>query len=625
MVNETVTNLSKAPRIEDYMMIGDCETAALVSSDGSIDWLCWPDFGSGACFASLLGSEEHGCFQIRPAAEETVTGEERHYRPHTLIAEKVWKTEAGEVCVTDFMPPRGEHSDVVRIIRGVCGTVKMRMNLTLRFDYGRTVPWVESVDHHVRAIAGPQLVVLRTEALLRGEAMSTVSDFEIREGQTTCFVLSYGSSLQEDPRAIDPHQALHETEEFWRDWVSRSTYQGRYRECVERSLITLKALTYRPSGGIVAAVTTSLPEEIGGSRNWDYRLCWLRDTAFTLLTLLHVGYTDEAVAWRGWLLRAIAGSAEQVQAVYGLRGERQLTEWTIDWLPGYENSLPVRVGNGAQTQVQLDIYGEVIAAVTKTPFQEDDPFNGSLRSLAVHLLDHVARIWREPDEGIWEVRGPKQHFVHSKMMVWLAFDRAIRAYEQHGGERDPRLSSRIDSWRRLRDEVHADVCAKGFDPELNSFVQAYGSKQLDASCLRMALVGFLPAQDPRVLGTIAAIEQRLMSNGLVLRYDTADGEDGLQGKEGAFLACSFWMAGCLQLTDRKEEATAFFEHLLTLRNDVGLLAEEYDTGEKRQLGNYPQAFTHLAMVQAALILSDQPGPWNEDAHPPHSDETKAAT
>ena len=605
-----------AAKIEDYAVIGDCETAALVCRDGSLDWLCWPDFSSSACFASLLGTKEHGYYKIKPAAEEEITGEDWRYKPHTLIVEKTWTTRNGEVCVSDFMPPRGKHSDVVRIVRGVRGTVKMRMDFVIRFDYGRTVPWVERVDHHLRAIAGPELVVLRTEAPLRGEDMTTVSDFEIREGETVCFTLSYGSSIEEDPEPFDALGAYRETEEFWTDWAAKNTYRGQYRDCVERSLMTLKALTYRPSGGLVAAVTTSLPEEIGGSRNWDYRLCWLRDTAFTLLVLLHVGYTEEAMAWRGWVLRAVAGSADQVQSLYGLRGERQLTEWSPDWLPGYEHSLPVRIGNGAQTQVQLDIYGEIISALTKTPFDDGDPFADTIRSLIFHLLEHLESIWREPDEGIWEVRGPKQHFVHSKMMVWVAFDRAVKAYEEHADKTNADLAKRADHWRQVRAEVHADVCRKGFDQDLNSFVQAYGSKQLDAACLRMLLTGFLPVTDPRMLGTVAAIEKHLVKDGLVLRYNTADGGDGLPGSEGAFLACSFWLVGCMHLLRREEEARSYFEHLMTLRNSLGLLAEEYDTTRKRQVGNFPQAFTHLTMVHAAIILDGGAGPWTEAQQSP---------
>ena len=521
-------------------------------------------------------------------------------------------TENGEVLVSDFMPPRGEHSDVVRIVRGVRGTVKMRMDLVLRFDYGRTIPWVESVDHHVRAIAGPELVVLRTEAPLRGEDLSTVSDFEVHEGETVCFQLSYGSSLGEDPASFDANGAYADTEKFWLDWVDKREYRGQYDECVERSLITLKALTYRPTGGVVAAPTTSLPELIGGARNWDYRFCWLRDTAFTLLVLLHEGFTEEALAWRGWLLRAIAGSAQQIQSLYGIGGERQLTEWQAEWLRGYEDSKPVNIGNKAADQLQTDVFGEVIAALSRVPVEDGDVWSPAIRAMVANMLDHLVQIWKLPDSGIWEVRGPEQHFVHSKVMAWTAFDRAIKTYQEKGNS-DPEIEKRIDTWSKVRDEIHSDVCAKGFDKDLNSFVQAYGSKALDAALLRIPLVGFLPASDPRVQGTVAAIEQRLMKDGLLMRYDTADGSDGLPAGEGAFLACSFWLAGVLYLSGRADEAHALYQRLISLRNPLGLIAEEYDTAGKRQVGNFPQAFTHLTMAHAAIILSGGKGPWSEGA------------
>ncbi len=596
--------------LEHYALIGDCETAALVSREGSVDWLCWPTFSSGACFAGLLGTCDNGYFKLRPAASETVTGEEWRYKPHTLIAEKVWKTERGEVLVSDFMPPRGEHSDVVRIVHGVAGTVAMRMDLTIRFDYGRTIPWVVSVDHHMRAIAGPQLVVLRSSAPLHGEQMETASDFEVHEGEDVCFVLSYGSSMEDDPPAIDPLQAHRETEQYWTEWAARSNYNGPYKECVERSLITLKAMTYRPSGGLVAAPTTSLPEQVGGERNWDYRFCWLRDTAFTLLTLLHTGYVDEALAWRGWLLRAIAGSAEQIQSLYGLSGERQLNEWTADWLPGYEHSKPINIGNKAADQVQMDVYGEVISALSKTPVQADDMLSPAVSALVKNMLEYLTTIWQDPDSGIWETRGPKQHFVHSKMMAWVAFDRAITSYESINDTSDRELADRVERWRGTRAAIHHDVCTKGFDPELNSFVQAYGSKKLDAALLRIPLVGFLPASDPRVRGTIEAVERELMRDGFLLRYDTADCSDGLPPGEGAFLACTFWLVGALYLLGREDEAHAIYDRLLALRNPLGLIGEEYDTKAKRQIGNYPQALTHMTMAHAAVILDGGEGPWS---------------
>ncbi len=597
--------------LEDYALIGDCETAALVCREGSIDWLCWPNFSSGAVFAGLLGTRENGYFSLKPAKEEQITGDDWRYKPHTLIVEKTWRTAKGEVLVSDFMPPRGKHSDVVRIVRGIRGTVRMRMDLTLRFDYGRTIPWVESVDHHMRAIAGPQLVVLRTDAPLHGEDLSTVSDFEVHEGESVCFVLSYGSALEDDPESFDAYDAYNDTQKFWTEWTSQRSYHGPYEEAVERSLITLKALTYRPTGGVVAAPTTSLPEKIGGSRNWDYRFCWLRDTAFTLLVLLHQGFTEEALAWRGWLLRAIAGSAEQIQSLYGIGGERQLNEWTADWLPGYEGSQPVNIGNKAADQLQTDVYGEIIAALSRTPVGDDDIWTQAVRSMVGNMLDHLVEIWQLPDSGIWEVRGPEQHFVHSKVMAWVAFERAIASYDSHSKHDDPKLEERFNRWREVRDQIHRDVCKNGFDKELNSFVQAYGSKQLDASLLRIPLVGFLPISDPRVIGTVQAIEQRLMRDGLVLRYDTASDVDGLPPGEGAFLACSFWLASVRHLQGRTDEARELFEHLLSLRNPLGLLAEEYDPELKRQVGNYPQAFTHLTMAFTASILNGEQGPWTE--------------
>ncbi len=597
--------------LEDYALIGDCETAALVCREGSVDWLCWPTFSSGACFAGLLGTRENGYFSLKPAASEQVIGDEWHYKAHTLIVEKTWKTANGEVLVSDFMPPRGKNSDLVRIVRGVRGTVKMRMDLMLRFDFGRTIPWVQRVDHHLRAVSGPQLVVLRTDAPLEGEGLSTVSDFDVKEGESICFVLSYGSSTEEDPESFDAYAAYADTERFWTEWAGRNTHKGQYADAVERSLITLKALTYRPSGGLVAAPTAALPEKLGGVRNWDYRFCWLRDTALTLLVLLHAGYVDEAQAWRGWLLRSISGSAEQLQAVYGISGERMTNEWTADWLPGYHNSQPINIGNKAADQVQLDVYGEVIAALARTPVSDDDMWTHEVYSMVNNLLDHLTDIWQRPDSGIWETRGPKQHFVHSKVMAWMAFDRAVRAYEQMKDKGSEETKQRVERWRVTRAAIHADVCDHGFDTELNSFVQAYGSKKLDAALLRIPLVGFLHANDPRVQGTLAAIEESLMQDGLLLRYDTEDGSDGLPPGEGAFLACSFWLVGVLYLSGRQDESHNLYRRLLGLRNPLGLIAEEYDTVEKRQTGNYPQAFTHLAMVHAGIILEGGEGPWTE--------------
>jgi GH15 family glucan-1,4-alpha-glucosidase len=593
-------------RIEDYAVIGDCETAALVSLDGSIDWLCWPTFSSGACFAALLGTAENGFWRIRPV--DGIVSSRRRYRPGTMIIETTFVTKGGEVCLTDFMPPRGKHSDVVRIVRGVRGRVKMEMELVLRFDYGLTVPWVTKHEQEVRAIAGPNMTVLRSEckgsepAEFRGEDMKTVSDFAVRAGEEVCFTLTYASSNEEVPAAVPVEDALRDTQAYWCEWSDRSTYKGKYAEVVQRSLMTLKAMTYRPTGGVVAAVTMGLPERIGGERNWDYRYCWLRDTSFTLLVLMAAGYMDEAVEWRLWLLRAIAGSPGQIQSLYGIDGERRLVEWEADWLAGYENSRPVRIGNAASGQFQLDVYGEVAVALSRTPTASDDLKTPSV-AMESALIDHLCRVWPLPDDGIWETRGGVQHFVYSKVMAWVALDRAVKRHERFDGEGD------VKRWRKNRDMLHKEICAKGFSKKLNAFTQSYGSKVLDASCLQLALVGFLPVYDPRIVGTIEAIQQSLMKDGLVQRYNTAKASDGLKGGEGTFLACSFWMVTCLWLIGRKEESTAMFERLLALRNDVGLLSEEYDPRAKRMLGNFPQALSHIALVHAALAISGQ---WKPD-------------
>jgi GH15 family glucan-1,4-alpha-glucosidase len=590
-------------RIEDYAVIGDCETAALVSLDGSIDWLCWPTFSSGACFAALLGTAENGFWRIRPV--DGIVSSRRRYRPGTMIIETTFVTKGGEVCLTDFMPPRGKHSDVVRIVRGVRGRVKMEMELVLRFDYGLTVPWVTKHEQEVRAIAGPNMTVLRSEckgsepAEFRGEDMKTVSDFAVRAGEEVCFTLTYASSNEEVPAAVPVEDAL---QAYWCEWSDRSTYKGKYAEVVQRSLMTLKAMTYRPTGGVVAAVTMGLPERIGGERNWDYRYCWLRDTSFTLLVLMAAGYMDEAVEWRLWLLRAIAGSPGQIQSLYGIDGERRLVEWEADWLAGYENSRPVRIGNAASGQFQLDVYGEVAVALSRTPTASDDLKTPSV-AMESALIDHLCRVWPLPDDGIWETRGGVQHFVYSKVMAWVALDRAVKRHERFDGEGD------VKRWKKNRDMLHKEICAKGFSKKLNAFTQSYGSKVLDASCLQLALVGFLPVDDPRIVGTIEAIQQSLMKDGLVQRYNTAKASDGLKGGEGTFLACSFWMVTCLWLIGRKEESTAMFERLLALRNDVGLLSEEYDPRAKRMLGNFPQALSHIALVHAALAISGQ---WKPD-------------
>jgi GH15 family glucan-1,4-alpha-glucosidase len=589
-------------RIEDYAVIGDCETAALVSREGSIDWLCWPTFSSAACMAALLGTAENGFWRIRPAGKIAIT--RRAYRQETMIVETTFTTAEGEVCLTDFMPPRGQHSDVIRIVRGLRGKVAMRLDLSLRFDYGLTVPWVTMHDRELRAVAGPNMVVLRTDCLsgkaaeLRGEGMMTVSDFTLRAGDEVCFTLTYASSTEAVPKAVPVKAALRDTEEFWSQWSQRSCYKGKHVEAVQRSLMTLKAMTYRPTGGIVAAVTAGLPEQLGGERNWDYRYCWLRDTSFTLLVLIRAGYTEEAIAWRQWLLRAIAGNPEQIQSLYGISGERKLLEWEADWLPGYENSRPVRIGNAASKQFQLDVYGEVASAMAHTP-EADEDLRLPARDLEVSLIDHLCHIWPEADEGIWETRGGRQQFVHSKVMAWVALDRAVKAHERFDGKGD------VKRWRKNRDLLHKEICAKGFNKRLNSFTQSYGSKNIDASCLRLLLVGFLPANDPRIIGTVDAIQKHLMKDGLVQRYNPSKSPDGLKGGEGTFLACSFWLVTCLWLIGRKDEATMMFESLLELRNDVGLLSEEYDPVAKRMLGNFPQALSHIALTHAAFTLSGQ--------------------
>lgn len=585
-------------RIEDYCLIGDCETAALVSREGSIDWLCWPTFSSGACFAALLGTSDHGFWKIAPAGKiKTIR---RQYREHTLIVETTFETSKGEVCVIDFMPPRDEHSSLVRIVRGVRGKVAMRMDLAIRFDYGRTTPWVTSVKGELRAVAGPNMVVLHTKAPLHGKGMTTVSEFTVKAHESVTFTLTNLSSLAEVPHEIPPARALAETQRLWTEWAHRNQYNGPYKDVIERSLITLKALSYRPSGGIVAAVTTSLPEKIGGVRNWDYRYCWLRDTSFTLLILMLAGYEEEAVAWRRWLLRAIAGAPDQVQTIYGIWGERQILEWEAEWLPGYRNSRPVRIGNAAVNQFQLDVFGEVAAALARTP-EPEESIRLPATALQASLVDHLCDVWRQPDEGIWETRDGRKHFTHSKVMAWVALDRAIKHHEKFDGGGD------VKRWKKVRNEIHKEVCTKGFNKKMNSFVQSYGSKELDASCLRIAMVGFLPPDDPRIRGTVEAIEKHLMKGGFVQRYNTRTSDDGLPEGEGVFLACSFWMVTNLWLIGRKEDAIALYERLLNLCNDVGLLSEEYDPVGKQLVGNFPQALTHIALVHAAYAIS---GMWH---------------
>ncbi len=597
-------------------MIGDCETSALVSRRGSIDWLCWPHFDSPACFASLVGTEENGHWSIAP--KDTTPGT-RRYLDHTLILETRFETHEGGVALLDFMPIRGRNSDVVRIVRGIHGEVAMTMELVLRFDYGRSVPWVTRLENGtLRAIAGPDMVVLYSSTPTHGENLKTVSEFTIHEGETAAFVLTYGPSYEDLPRPIDPEEALQETIRFWQDWAGRAKLTGEYADAVERSLITLKALTYRYSGGIVAAPTTSLPEWLGGKRNWDYRYCWLRDATFTLLALMNAGYFEEASAWRDWLLRAAAGSPDQVQIMYGIRGERRLLEWEVDWLCGYEGSTPVRVGNAASEQLQLDVYGEVADALLHGRLGGISPTPTAF-ALQRSLTNHLATIWNRPDQGIWEVRSEPQHFTYSKVMAWVAFDRTIKSAEQFG------LRGAVHHWRKLREQIHREVCNKAFDQQLGSFTQAYGSKDLDASLLLMPLVGFLPCTDQRVRGTIAAIEKHLMLNGFVMRYKTECLEDGLPVGEGAFLACSFWLVSCLKMLGRDDDAKRMFDRLLGLRNDVGLLAEEYDPKARRHLGNFPQALSHIALINAAFefMRSSSPGQQRAESSPAAPDGNTA--
>jgi GH15 family glucan-1,4-alpha-glucosidase len=586
---------SMTKRIEDYALIGDCESAALVARDGSIDWLCWPRFDSGALFAALLGGPENGHWSLSAAKEATIR---RRYRGDTLILETDFSTESGAVTLIDFMPLHREGPGrLIRIVQGRSGEVEMVTELMLRFDYGLIVPWITRMDGEgLQAIAGPDMVTLHSDASLQARGYKHCSVFTVRAGESVSFVLTYGRPYEPPPPPIDALQALEETENSWRRWSQRCTYAGPYSGAVLRSLITLKALTYHPTGGIAAAATTSLPEELGGSRNWDYRYCWLRDATFTLLAFMNSGYRHEAEQWRTWLRRAVAGSAQQVQIVYGLAGERRLIESNVSWLSGYENSKPVRIGNAAANQLQLDIFGEVMDALFQ--WEEGDP--GPAReswSLQLNLLEHLEKIWRMPDEGLWEVRGGARQFAHSKVMAWVAFDRALRSMERFG------LEGPSERWRKVRDEIHKQVCEEAFDKTVGAFTQSYGSSALDASALLIPLVGFLPASDPRVQSTVKAIGERLRDGPLVRRYDTNKTQDGVNGSEGAFLACSFWYADNLIMLGRRDEAAELFEFLLTLCNDVGLLSEEYDPEAKRMLGNFPQAFSHVALINTAHNLS----------------------
>ncbi|HEU4399899.1 MAG TPA: glycoside hydrolase family 15 protein [Actinomycetota bacterium] len=586
--------------IEDYALIGDTHTAGLVSRGGSIDWLCLPRFDSPACFAALLGDEGNGRWLLAPAGP--VNEVRRRYQGDTLVLETEHRTDDGVVRVVDCMPPRQQDPDVARVVEGVRGRVPMRMELIIRFDYGSIVPWVRREDGALHAIAGPDSVWLRTPVPVHGENLTTVADFTIAEGERVPFMLTWHASHQRAPRRIDPVRAVDDSEAWWGEWASRISYEGGWQDAVIRSLLTLKALTYAPTGGIVAAPTTSLPEALGGVRNWDYRYCWLRDSTFTLYALMLAGLGDEAKAWREWLMRAVAGQPKQMQILYGVAGERRITEQELPWLRGYEDSRPVRVGNAAVDQFQLDVYGEVMDTLhlgRRIGLESDE----GAWDLQRALLEFLEGNWREPDEGIWEIRGPRRHFTHSKVMAWVALDRGIKAVELSG------LEGPLDRWRELRREIHEEVCREGFDVERDTFVQFYGGKQLDASLLLIPLVGFLPASDPRMKATVAAIQRELVVDGLVHRYhpDGSEKVDGLPPGEGAFLACTFWLADNLAMMGRRDEACSIFERLLALRNDVGLLAEEYDPASGRQLGNFPQAFSHVSLVNTARNLSELPG------------------
>lgn len=581
--------------IEDYALIGDCQTSALVSRNGSIDWLCWPRFDSPACFAALLGTEQNGHWQISPKTAPLKI--ERHYRAGTLILETTFETATGVILLTDFMPMNSPLTQIVRMVTGISGRVEMCSELTIRCDYGSSVPWVTRLENAdgICAVAGPDMLVLRSPVALCGEGLSTRAKFDVAAGDRVVFSLTHQQSHLPLHEAADCAEALQQTEAYWLHWSAKFNGGGPLEALIKRSLITLKALTFAPTGGIVAAATTSLPEQIGGVRNWDYRYCWLRDATLTLLTFMAAGYYDEAEAWRRWLVRAVAGSPNQVQIMYGLAGERRLDEWEIPWLPGYENSAPVRIGNAAAKQIQLDVYGELMDALyqaRKGGLPADEP----TWRIQCALVTHLESIWNLPDEGIWEVRGGKQNFTYSKIMAWVAFDRAVKSIEQYG------LSGPLLRWSSLRDKIHADICTRAFDLQKNTFVQSYENRLLDASLLQITLVGFLPADDPRVLGTVAAIERELVVDGLVRRYHTHEVADGLPTGEGAFLACSFWLVANYVLQHRDKEAHALFDRLAALVNDVGLLSEEYEPVSGRFVGNFPQAFSHTALIHAALNL-----------------------
>jgi GH15 family glucan-1,4-alpha-glucosidase len=587
-------------KLEDYGFVGDTLTAALIGINGSIDWMCLPRFDSAACFAALLGDEQNGCWRIAPA--QPWQRASQAYRKDTLILETVFETEQGSVRLIDCMPPRASCPNVVRVVEGMRGRVAMEMKLVVRFDYGMTIPWVQRDGGQSIMIAGPDALLLRSDVNTRGQGLSTVAEFTITEGERKSFVLSWYPSYEKPPKAIDPERAVNETQSYWIDWVSHCTCRGEWRDLMVRSLITLKTLTYAPTGGIVAAATTSLPEELGGVRNWDYRFCWLRDATFTLYSLMQSGFTKEASAWIEWLLRAIAGDPAQMQIMYGLRGERRLTEFALDHLPGYEKSRPVRIGNAASEQFQLDVYGEVLDAMHLARTVGIDSGSASWR-LQRHLVEFVEKHWDKPDNGLWEIRGPRRHFTHSKVMAWVAIDRAIKAVEKFG------LPGEVERWKNLRQSIHQDVCAHGFNPTRKSFTQFYGSENLDASLLMIPLVGFLPPSDERVAATIELIQKELVVDGFVLRYhpDGSAQVDGLPPGEGAFLPCSFWLVDCLCLMDRQAEARALFQRLLAVCSSLGLLSEEYDAKKQRQVGNLPQAFSHVGLINAARSLSEGQG------------------
>ncbi len=609
MTNDTAGELPRP--IEDYAIIGDCRTGALVSRSGSVDWLCWPRFDAGACFAALLGTSRHGRWLIAPA--DATARANRRYRGDTLVLETLFETDAGAVAIIDFMPIGGQHSSLVRIVEGRGGHVALRMELIIRFDYGAATPWVTQLEGGggLSAVAGPNRVVLRTAVPLEGRDKATLAEFQVPQGERVCFALTWGPSNQPSPAAFDTTAALAETEAFWREWSGRCQYEGAHRESVLRSLLTLKALTYAATGGIVAALTTSLPEQLGGSRNWDYRYCWLRDATLTLIALMEGGYYEEATAWREWLQRSVAGSPEELQIMYGLAGERLLVEWSPSWLPGYQGAAPVRIGNAAAGQLQLDVYGEVVSALHHARSKEIKAPQ-SAWPVGRELIEHLESIWQDADDGIWEVRGGRRQFTHSKVMAWVAMDRVIRDAEHFG------LSAPLERWRGVRDRIHDEVCAQGFSVARNSFTQSYGSPELDASLLLIPQTGFLPIDDPRVTGTIAAIERELVVDGFVLRYRTEHSGDGLPPGEGAFLPCSFWLVDAYALQGRTTEAEALFDRLIGLANDVGLLSEEYDTAAHRLVGNFPQAFSHLALIGSALNLQGNGPAQQQPGTPPSS-------